>query len=131
VRHDYDELSASVATQVMQSLAGTMVELPGKTFGDYTGSAADEFSYQDPVDGSIAINQGLRIVFGDAARLIVRLSGTGTKGATLRLYLERYETQAASLGWKTSEALAPLVNLAEKLVRISEITGRRTPSVIT
>ncbi len=131
VRHDYEELSAAVATQVMQSLAGTMVDLPGKTFGDYTVSAADEFSYQDPVDGSIAINQGLRIVFGEAARLIVRLSGTGTKGATLRLYLERYETQEASLGWKTSEALAPLVNLAEKLVRISEITGRRTPSVIT
>ncbi|TDU32365.1 phosphoglucomutase [Panacagrimonas perspica] len=131
VRHDYDELSASVATQVMQSLAGSLVDLPGKHFGDYTVSAADEFSYQDPVDGSVAVNQGLRVVFGDAARLIVRLSGTGTKGATLRLYLERYESQEAALGWKTSDALAPLVGMAEKIVRTAEITGRRAPSVIT
>lgn len=131
VRHDYDELPTNVATQVMQSLAGTLADLPGKRFGDYTVSAADEFGYQDPVDGSIAVAQGLRVVFGDAARLIVRLSGTGTKGATLRLYLERYEQPPAALGWKTGEALAPLVSLAEKIARISEITGRRAPSVIT
>ena len=131
VRHDYDELPAATATQVMQNLAGQLGDLPGKTFGDYTVTSADEFSYQDPVDGSLAANQGLRIVFGDAARLIMRLSGTGTKGATLRLYLERYENHESSLGWKTNEALAPLVGIAEKIARIGEITGRRTPSVIT
>ncbi|MGQ0528781.1 MAG: alpha-D-glucose phosphate-specific phosphoglucomutase [Panacagrimonas sp.] len=131
VRHDYDELPAAAATQVMQSLAGSLSELIGQTHGDYRITAADEFSYIDPVDGSVAVNQGLRVVFGDAARLIVRLSGTGTKGATLRLYLERYEQQESALGWKTSEALAPLVNIAERLVRIGDITGRRAPSVIT
>lgn len=131
LRHDYDELPATTATQVMQTLAGTLSGLVGKTFGDYTVSSADEFSYQDPVDGSLAVNQGLRVVFGDSARLVVRLSGTGTKGATLRLYLERYESHESSLAWKTGEALAPLVNIAEKLVRVAEITGRRAPSVIT
>ena len=131
VRHDYDELPNTTATQVMQSLAGRLNELVGQTLGDYTVSSADEFSYQDPVDGSIALNQGLRVVFGDTARLIVRLSGTGTKGATLRLYLERYENHESALAWKTSDALAPLVNLAEKIVRVGQITGRRAPSVIT
>ena len=130
-RHDYDELSASTATQVMQTLASSLLELPGKRFGDYIVTQADEFNYRDPVDGSIATNQGLRIVFGDAARLVVRLSGTGTKGATLRLYLERYENHETTLAWKTGEALAPLVNLAEKIVRVAEITGRRAPSVVT
>lgn len=130
-RHDYDELPASTATQVMQTLNSTLLDLPGTRFGDYIVTEADEFNYRDPVDGSIATNQGLRVTFGDAARLVVRLSGTGTKGATLRLYLERYENQETTLGWKTSEALAPLVNLAEKLVRVAEITGRRAPSVVT
>ena len=91
-RHDYDELPGPAADAVMQALAGQLATLPGQTLGDYTVTLADEFSYQDPVDGSLAVNQGLRVVFGDAARLILRLSGTGTKGATLRLYLERYET---------------------------------------
>lgn len=131
LRHDYDELPAASATQVMQTLASSLPELPGRSFGDYRVSTADEFTYQDPVDGSLAVNQGLRVVFGDNARLIVRLSGTGTKGATLRLYLERYEHQESSLNWKTSEALAPLTNVAEKIVRIGEITGRRAPNVVT
>lgn len=130
-RHDYDELPASSATQVMQALASSLLDLPGKRFGDYTVTEADEFNYRDPVDGSIATNQGLRVTFGDEARLVVRLSGTGTKGATLRLYLERYQRQETTLGWKTAEALAPLANLAEKLVRVAEITGRRAPNVIT
>lgn len=130
-RHDYDELPGPAADAVMQALAGQLATLPGQTLGDYTVTLADEFSYQDPVDGSLAVNQGLRVVFGDAARLILRLSGTGTKGATLRLYLERYETAESSLNWDTADALAPLVNLAEKLLRIGELTGRKAPSVIT
>jgi phosphoglucomutase len=130
-RHDYDELSAAAATQVMQHVANLGSELPGQKFGDWTVTQADEFSYQDPLDGSIATNQGLRIVFGDTARIILRLSGTGTKGATLRLYLERYEQNESSLGWQTSDALAPLVNIAEKIAKIAEITGRKAPSVVT
>ena len=131
VRHDYDELPTATATQVMQSLAKSLPGLIDQQHGDYRVSAADEFSYRDPIDGSVAVNQGLRVVFGDAARLIVRLSGTGTKGATLRLYLERYENHESALSWKTTEALAPLVNIAEHLVRVGDITGRRAPSVIT
>jgi phosphoglucomutase len=130
-RHDYDELPGPAADAVMQALAGQLATLPGQTLGDYTVTLADEFSYQDPVDGSLAVNQGLRVVFGDAARLILRLSGTGTKGATLRLYLERYETAESSLSWETADALAPLVNLAERLLHIGELTGRKAPSVIT
>lgn len=130
-RHDYDDLSGPAADSVMQSLANRLPELPGKTVGDYTVSEADEFSYHDPEDNSIAINQGLRVIFGDDARIILRLSGTGTKGSTLRLYLERYETRESSLNWDTREALAPLVNMAEKIVRIGELTGRKAPNVVT
>ena len=75
--------------------------------------------------------QGIRIVFGDAARIVLRLSGTGTKGATLRVYLERYEKDEAALFGKTGELLAPLALIADKLARISELSGRKTPSVIT
>ena len=131
VRHDYEDLSSSIATQVMQHLAGELSDLPGKNFGDYAVTTADEFSYRDPVDGSLAVNQGLRVVFGDDARIIVRLSGTGTSGATLRLYLERYEMHESALNWGTSDALAPLVNIAEKIVQVSRITQRSAPSVVT
>jgi len=130
-RHDYEGLSAATATSVTQSLADATAHLPGKTFGDWTVTQADEFSYRDPVDGSIAVNQGLRVVFGDAARIVLRLSGTGTEGATLRLYLERYEKLETALAWETDEALAPLVNAAEQIARIGELTGRKAPNVVT
>lgn len=130
-RHDYDDLPAPVAAKVMQELSALAPTLAGQTFGEWTVSAADEFSYRDPVDGSIASAQGLRVIFGDAARIVLRLSGTGTKGATLRVYLERYEQKESALRWKTNEALAPLAAIADKLARIGELTGRKTPSVIT
>ena len=131
VRHDYDELPAASANAVMDALRSACPSLAGKTFVQWTVSSADEFGYTDPVDGSVATAQGLRVVFGDAARIILRLSGTGTQGATLRLYLERYETEAGKLDWETSEALAPLAAIAEKIVRIAELSGRKAPSVIT
>lgn len=130
-RHDYDELPAAQAETVMQALSGQLSALPGQKFGDWAVTAADEFGYNDPVDGSVALAQGLRVVFGEHARIILRLSGTGTRGAMLRLYLERYETGETALGWKASEALAPLVNIAEKIIRIGELTGRKVPSVVT
>ncbi len=92
---------------------------------------ADEFSYHDPIDGTLAVDQGIRVVFGAHARLVLRLSGTGTKGATLRLYLERLETGEASLNWRVSEALAPLATQAERLFRIGELTGRKAPNLVT
>lgn len=130
-RHDYDELPTAVANQVMETLIASLPKLAGQTFGAWTVSQADEFGYEDPVDGSVAKSQGIRIVFGEVARLILRLSGTGTKGATLRLYLERYETAAEKLGYKTNEALAPLASIADQLIKIGEITGRKAPDVVT
>ncbi|MBV8063845.1 MAG: alpha-D-glucose phosphate-specific phosphoglucomutase [Nevskia sp.] len=130
-RHDYEGLSGTLATTVTQSLADATAHLLGKKFGEWTVSQADEFSYQDPVDGSIAVGQGLRVVFGDAARVVLRLSGTGTEGATLRLYLERYEKQETALDWSTAEALASLAGVAEQITRIGELTGRKAPDVVT
>jgi phosphoglucomutase len=130
-RHDYDELPTAVANQVMETLIASLPKLAGQTFGAWTVSQADEFGYEDLVDGSVAKSQGIRIVFGEAARLILRLSGTGTKGATLRLYLERYETATEKLGYKTNEALAPLAAIADQLIKIGEITGRKAPDVVT
>lgn len=131
VRHDYDELPVAQANAVVDALRKALPSLIGSTHGDWTISQADEFSYTDPVDGSVATGQGLRIVFGDAARIILRLSGTGTEGATLRLYLERYETAADRLAWPSNDALAPLAAIADKLARINELTSRKGPSVIT
>lgn len=131
VRHDYDELPTATANAIVDGLRKSLPSLVGGRHGDWTVSQADEFSYTDPVDGSVATGQGLRIVFGDAARIILRLSGTGTEGATIRLYLERYETAAERLGGSTTEALAPLAAIADRLIRINEQSGRKGPSVIT
>ena len=131
MRHDYDELPNAAANAVMDGLRAQLSTLPGSVHASWTVSAADEFGYDDPIDGSRASSQGLRVVFGDAARLILRLSGTGTKGATLRIYFERYEREADKLGWNTREALAPLVSAAEKLLRLPELTGRKGPDVVT
>lgn len=130
-RHDYDELPSEKAQAVMDGLKSQFAALPGQSLGLWQVTAADEFAYEDPIDGSRATAQGLRVVFGDAARLIVRLSGTGTKGATLRLYFERYEKAQPLLSLAPREALAPLVAVAEKLLRVSELTGRKGPDVIT
>ncbi|MCK9194548.1 MAG: alpha-D-glucose phosphate-specific phosphoglucomutase, partial [Nevskia sp.] len=130
-RHDYDDLPVATANAVMAQLKTASPNLIGQHHGAWTISQADEFSYTDPIDGSVATAQGLRIVFGEAARIILRLSGTGTQGATLRLYLERYETGVDALAWQNNEALAPLAIIADKLIRIAEQTGRKTPSVIT
>jgi phosphoglucomutase len=130
-RHDYEELSAMQAEAVMQAAAGAMVALPGQTFAERRVTLADEFSYRDKIDGTIATGQGLRIVCGDDARVVLRLSGTGTRGATLRVYLERYAHESASLHWKTSDAVAPLATAIDRLARITELTGRRAPDVVT
>ncbi len=130
-RHDYDELPVDKAQAVMDGLKALCPALPGQSLGLWTVTSADEFGYQDPVDGSLATAQGLRVVCGDAARLIVRLSGTGTKGATLRVYFERYEQAADKLALTTREALSPWVTVADKLLRLTELTGRKAPDVVT
>ena len=130
-RHDYEEIDTPVAESVMRTFAEALPALPGQTLGDWTVTVADTFDYEDPVDGSRATQQGLRIVFGDQARIVLRLSGTGTKGATLRLYLERRECDAGALAWRPEDALAPLAAVAERIGRIGGLTGRRAPTLTT
>jgi phosphoglucomutase len=130
-RHDYEEIDAPVAEAVMHTFAEALPGLPGQSLGDWTVTAADHFDYEDPVDGGKANHQGLRLVFGDEARIVLRLSGTGTRGATLRLYLERCERTADALSWRPEEALSPLATIAERIGRIGELTGRRAPTLVT
>jgi phosphoglucomutase len=131
VRHDYDELSTQSANAVVDALRAKLPTLAGTEVDGRRITLADDFAYTDPVDGSSTAHQGIRIVFGDDARIVIRLSGTGTEGATLRLYLERYETAADRLGLNVNEALAALAATAEELAKIAELTGRKSPSVIT
>jgi phosphoglucomutase len=130
-RHDYEELPATAAEAIMQAFAGSLPSLPGQQLAGNEVTLADEFSYQDRVDGSIAVGQGLRVVCGDHARIVMRLSGTGTQGATLRVYLERYEQDLSALNWNPAEALAPLAAAADQLARIGELSGRKAPSLVT
>ncbi len=130
-RHDYEGVETEVANKLVDALRARLPDLSGETFGGRKISRADDFSYTDPVDGSVAEHQGLRIIFDDGARIVVRLSGTGTVGATLRLYMERYEPPDGNLAMETQEALAGLIEAAEQLVGTKAATGRAAPSVIT
>jgi phosphoglucomutase len=130
-RHDYEGVDAAQAEAAMNQVRGQLTALKGRRFGDFTVAQADDFAYTDPVDGSVAEGQGLRVLFEGGARLVFRLSGTGTAGATLRLYVERHEADPARHGEDTQEALAPLIGIAEEIAGIQTHTGRETPSVIT
>ncbi len=130
-RHDYEEVDKARATELMQRLLGMTGELPSQKFGNYEVKYADDFSYSDPVDGSISKNQGIRIGFTDGSRIIFRLSGTGTKGATLRLYVESYEPDASKHEQETQVALKPLIDIAQEVAQIKEFTQRDEPTVIT
>jgi phosphoglucomutase len=130
-RHDYEEVDTAPATELMERLRNSVGEMKGKKFGSYQVEYADDFSYTDPIDGSISTKQGIRIGFTDGSRIIYRLSGTGTKGATLRVYLESYEPDASKHDVDTQEALKPLIDLAEEIAQIRQFTGREVPTVIT
>ena len=130
-RHDYEEVDAAAANGLMDHLRGQLAALPGTKLGKGTVQAADDFAYTDPVDGSVSAHQGVRIMFTDGSRIVFRLSGTGTAGATLRIYLERYEPDPKRHGQETQKALADLVKAADQVAGIRERTGRKAPSVIT
>jgi phosphoglucomutase len=130
-RHDYEEVDAAAANGLMEHLRGQLAVLPGKKLGKGTVRAADDFAYTDPVDGSVSTNQGIRILFEDGSRIVFRLSGTGTAGATLRLYLERFEADPKRHDQDTQKALAELIKTAEQVAGIRQRTGRARPSVIT
>ncbi|MGJ3253802.1 MAG: alpha-D-glucose phosphate-specific phosphoglucomutase [Elainellaceae cyanobacterium] len=130
-RHDYEEVESDRANTLVENLRAALGDLKGKTYDGYTVDYADDFSYTDPVDGSVAEKQGIRIGFTDGSRIVFRLSGTGTKGATLRVYLESYEPDASKHGIDTQEALGDLIKIADDIAQIKAITGRNEPTVIT
>ena len=130
-RHDYEAVDAAVAHQIVAGLRAELPALPGRSAAGLRVSRADDFAYTDPVDGSVSRGQGLRVFFDDGSRLVLRLSGTGTEGATLRLYLERYEPDPARHGIDAQAALQPLIDAAEALTALRARTGRAAPDVIT
>jgi phosphoglucomutase len=130
-RHDYDVLPVDVANGIVESLRTRLDDLPGQEIQGMIVSAADDFAYTDPIDASVSRQQGLRFIFTDGSRFVIRLSGTGTDGATLRLYLERYVPGPEDLDLDVQEALAPVLAAAEALAGIRAKTGRDGPDVVT
>jgi len=130
-RHDYEEVEETAAQNLVKSLRDNLPKLKGTNLGGVSVAAADDFAYHDPVDGSTTTGQGIRIFFEDGSRIVYRLSGTGTAGATLRVYIERYEPDPAKHGLETQAALSSLIGTARSLAQIEARTGRREPSVIT
>jgi phosphoglucomutase len=130
-RHDYEAVDAAAAEAMMADLRHALPGLAGKTLGAYRVALADDFAYTDPVDQSVSNRQGIRIVMTDGSRIVFRLSGTGTEGATVRLYLERYEADQGLQGLDTQEALADLAAIAEQVSGLRKRTGRERPSVVT
>ena len=130
-RYDFEGIDTEAANDLVAHLQSRLAGLPGTTLDGYTVDYADNFAYTDPVDGSVSENQGIRIGFTDGSRIVYRLSGTGTEGATLRVYLEAYEPDPAKQDRNTAEVMQPLVEIAVDLAEIESRTGRKEPTVIT
>jgi phosphoglucomutase len=137
-RYDYENVDAEAAKELMANLVKLQSSLSdvNKLIKEIQPNvadvvSADEFEYKDPVDGSVSKHQGIRYLFGDGSRLVFRLSGTGSVGATIRIYIEQYENDSSKTGRESSDALSPLVDVALKLSKIQEYTGRSAPTVIT
>ncbi len=130
-RHDYEGVDSAVANRMVDGLRSSLAGLPGTSFGALKVASADDFSYLDPVDGSVSSKQGIRVLFEGGSRVVFRLSGTGTSGATVRVYIERYEPDPAKHGMETQAALADLIAAADEIAGIREHTGMNEPTVIT
>jgi phosphoglucomutase len=130
-RHDYEGMPLAIGDGIMAHLRAQLAGLAGQRLAGSTVSQADDFSYTDPVDGSVSPNQGIRIIFENGSRIVFRLSGTGTEGATLRIYLERYEQNPAEHGHDPQVALKDLIALAEELGEVKQRSGMAAPTVIT
>lgn len=128
-RHDYESIDSAKANALMDHLRDQLAGMAGKTYGALTVEKADEFTYNDPVDGSVSGRQGIRIYFTDGSRIIFRLSGTGTVGATLRVYFDRYD--ASQLNLDTQDSLSGLIETARTVAKIPEFTGMNEPTVVT
>ncbi len=130
-RHDYDAVETEIANEIFAHLIKLLPSLPIQVFGQYTVAYADEFCYTDPIDQSVSANQGIRIGFTNGSRIIFRLSGTGTVGATIRIYVERFSDDVSQHKADPQLALAELILLAEQLSELKQRTGRTEPTVIT
>ncbi|KAI8365180.1 uncharacterized protein BYT42DRAFT_550082 [Radiomyces spectabilis] len=132
-RYDYEEVDSKGAEDMVERLRGMIEknELVGKTCGQFKIAKADDFAYHDPIDGSESKKQGIRIIFEDGSRIVIRLSGTGSHGATVRLYVEKYSDNAAEYPKPTQEALKPIIDVALELSQLEKFTGRKEPTVIT
>jgi phosphoglucomutase len=130
-RHDYEDIPADAANGVMKLLHDRFAELQGAQFGNLQVKGCDDFSYTDPVDGSVSTGQGVRIMFTEGSRIVFRLSGTGTGGATLRIYLESFEPDVTRHHQDAQQLLANLIAIALQISELSERTGREQPTVIT
>ena len=130
-RHDYEGVDKAAAEDLMSDVRARLPALPGQALGGYKVAYADDFAYLDPVDGSRSEGQGVRIGFEDGSRIVFRLSGTGTVGATLRVYLEAYESDPAKHGLDTQAVMQPLIDIAREFAQIEQRTGRAEPDVIT
>jgi phosphoglucomutase len=130
-RYDYEGIDADAGATLMKHLRNRLSSLAGESLRGLSVKAADDFAYHDPVDGSTSEGQGIRVLFEDGSRIVYRLSGTGTEGATLRVYVERFESDVSRQQVETSEALRELVGIAQALAEIEARTGRKEPTVIT
>ena len=130
-RHDYEEVESAKANALIDELRGKLAALPGTKVREMTVEKADDFAYHDPVDHSVSEHQGIRVLFKGGSRIVLRLSGTGTSGATLRVYIERYEPDKSQHDLDTQQALADLIAAADDIAGIHSHTGRAEPSVIT
>jgi phosphoglucomutase len=130
-RHDYEGIDTEAANLLMRGLDAELPRLPDNGYGPLIVARADSFSYTDPVDGSVSANQGIRVLFKGGSRIVFRLSGTGTEGATLRVYLERYEPVGGTLDEETPAMLADLIAAADAIAGITRYTGRTEPDVVT
>ena len=130
-RHDYEKVDSATAKEIMDSMLAKAEESVGKYFGNYEVKTFDDFTYIDPIDKSESKNQGIRILFTDGSRIVFRLSGTGTQGATIRIYIEKYEPSSGRHDTDPQVALAELIDIAEEISGVKEKTGRKAPDVIT
>lgn len=130
-RHDYEAVDSKVANEIMDAMRAKAESEVGKFYGEYEVETFDDFKYIDPVDKSESAHQGIRVLFKDGSRIVFRLSGTGTQGATIRIYIEKYEPNVARHDMDPQEALAELIEIAEEISGVKAKTGRKKPDVIT
>lgn len=130
-RHDYENVELHGANELIQHLRNQISQLPGQPFGKYQVEFSDDFAYTDPIDGSVSTAQGIRVGFSDGSRIVYRLSGTGTEGATLRVYIESFEPEVEKHHLDAQVALQELIAIADEIAGIKRFTQRAEPSVIT